>query len=117
MKTSVSVDLSEVFALGEAAEAEMESAPRFLEHTLRLAALEERRTHRYKNQTGHLEQGTKAGIISQTDDEIVVQYEMGEPYASFVVKAGFSDFPKSAKVAERVIGRDYARAARKLSRM
>ena len=117
MKATVRVDLSEVFALGEAADAEMTSAPQFLEHTLRLEALEERRTHLYKNQTGHLEQGTKAGLLSQVDDEIIIHYEMGEPYASFVVKRGYSEFPESAKRAEDVILRDYMRAERKLARM
>jgi len=113
----VTVDIRQVDRLTDAAEAEFESAPVVLLQTLRRHALEERQTHLYKNQTGHLEQSTFAGLISETADEIVVDYEMGEQYASFVVKRGYSDFPATAKAAEKALDKTFKAGERRLSRM
>lgn len=70
-----------------------------VERRLKQAALEERFTHRYQNQTGHLQQSTAAVVVSETDNEIEVHLEIGEEYASYVVDRGFSDFEDIAAEA------------------
>lgn len=114
---SVKVDISDVLRATRKATLELQNWPRTVEDTLRAAAQEEKVTSTYKNQTGHLRQGTRAATISQTDNEIVIDLEMAEPYASFVVKRGYSRFPKIAIAAERSLNRAASRLARKLERL
>lgn len=70
-----------------------------IEHRLKQAALEERLTHRYKNQTGHLQQSTAATVVSEDDDGIEIHLEMGEEYATYVIDRGFSEFESIAAEA------------------
>lgn len=76
-----------------------------IEEILQRAANEERATHDYQNQTGHLQQSTAERVIEETDSNIVVHLEMGEEYASFVVKRGYSRFDEIAKKATREVDR------------
>lgn len=64
-----------------------------IEEILQRAASEERRTHDYRNQTGHLQQSTASRVIDESDDSFLIRLEMGEEYASHVVARGYSDFP------------------------
>lgn len=114
---SVTVNISDVTRATAKAVQEMQNWPRTVEDTLRNAAQEERSTKTYQNQTGHLQQGTRAATISQTANEIIVDLEMGEPYASYVVRRGFSRFPRIADKAERSLNRAASRIATKLSRL
>jgi hypothetical protein len=113
----VTCDISDVISGTRAAGQEMQNWPRTVEDTLRLAAQDEKRTSTYKNQTGHLRQGTRASTVEQTDNTLTVDLEMGGPYASFVVKRGFSTFPKIAKTAERALNREAESTARRLGRL
>lgn len=70
---------------------------------LQRAANEERNTHRYQNQTGHLQQSTAAHVVSEDSDSFTATLEMGEEYASYVVKRKYSDFDKIAKRAKREV--------------
>lgn len=70
---------------------------------LQRAASEERNTHAYQNQTGHLQQSTAMHIVSEDSDSFTATLEMGEEYASFVVKRGYSRFDKIAKKAKREV--------------
>lgn len=63
-----------------------------VEEILQRAASEERNTHDYRNQTGHLQQSTASRVIEEDDDSFLVRIEMGEEYASHVVNRGYSDF-------------------------
>jgi hypothetical protein len=76
---------------------------RAIEHRLKEAAMTERFTHEYKNQTGHLQQSTEAAVVSETDNEIEIHLEMGEEYASYVVDRGYSEFEEIAAEAFRDI--------------
>ena len=55
-------------------------------------AAEERNTHDYRNQTGHLQQSTRAVVVDESDDHFEAHLEMGEEYASYVVDRGYSNF-------------------------
>jgi hypothetical protein len=114
---SVKVDISDVIRGTATASTLLTNWPRTVEDTLRIAAQTEKRESTYKNQTGHLRQGTRAATISQTDNEIVVDLEMAEPYASFVVKNGYSKFPKGAKAAERKLDREAKAIERKTGKL
>ena len=72
---------------------------RMVEHRLKEAAMTHRMTHAYKNQTGHLEQGTGAVVDSEGDNEIVVVLEQAEEYASYVADRGLNDFEDLAAEA------------------
>lgn len=63
-----------------------------IEEILQRAASEERNTHAYRNQTGHLQQSTRAQVVSESDDEFRARIEMGEEYASYVEARGYSNF-------------------------
>ena len=113
----VTVDISDVTRGTAVATTLLQQWPRTVEDTLRTAAQQEKVESTYKNQTGHLRQGTRAATVSQTGDEIVVDLEMAEPYASPVVKRGFSKFPKIAKAAERTLDRAATAIERKTGRL
>lgn len=72
---------------------------RAIEKRLQQAAVTERFTHRYQNQTGHLQQSTAAVVVSEDDDTFEMHLEMGEEYASYVAARGFSDFEQIAEEA------------------
>ena len=55
-------------------------------------AAEERNTHDYRNQTGHLQQSTRAVVVDESDDHFEAHLEMGEEYASYVEARGYSNF-------------------------
>lgn len=76
-----------------------------IEEILQRAANEERATHDYQNQTGHLQQSTAARVIEETDGNIQIHLEMGEEYASYVVARGYSRFDDIAKKATREVER------------
>lgn len=111
---SVKIDISEVQRGTRIATSALQGWPRTLEHRLKEAAMQERFTHKYKNQTGHLHNSTEAGVISVTDNEVIIDLEMGEPYASHVVNRGFSKFPQIATRAEADLNREAAAIAKKL---
>ena len=117
MTYRVSVDISEVIRGARIAHDELTAWPHTLEHRLREAAMTERLTHRYRNQTGHLNNSTEAGVISVTDNETIIDLEMGEDYASHVVKRGFSKFPQHAARAEADLNREAAKVASKLGKL
>jgi hypothetical protein len=112
----VAVDLRDLERLTREGVDEMGLAPRLMENALKDAAREERQTHTYQNQTGHLEQSTKAGIVSEVANELVIDLEMGEPYASFVIARGYSRFPQIAEKIQRRIAREFAAAERRIGR-
>lgn len=76
------------------------NAPRVMKKRLDAAALEERRTHEYKNRTHDLENSTQAGEIIDVGNQKVVQLTMGMPYASYVNNRGLSRIDEIAKEAE-----------------
>lgn len=114
---SVTVDISDVLRGTRVAVRELERWPIDLEIRLRRAAAEERASHKYRNQTGHLEDSTKASLVEQTDDRIEIELTMGEEYASHVVKRGLSKFPKIAAKAEADLNREAAALASKLGKL
>jgi hypothetical protein len=114
---SVTVDISEVIRGTRVATRTLEEWPTDFEITLRRAAEVERATHKYKNQTTHLEESTKAALVEQTDNRIEVELTMGEQYASYVVKRGFSKFPRIATRAEADLNREAAAVASKLGKL
>lgn len=114
---SVTVDISEVIAGTRVAVRELRAWPNDFETTLRRAAEKERGTHRYKNQTGHLEDSTKAALVEQTDGRIEIELTMGEQYASFVVARRLSRFPQIATRAEADLNRTAANLASKLGKL
>lgn len=63
-----------------------------IEEILQRYAAEERNTHEYRNQTGHLQQSTRAQVVDESDDYFEAHLEMGEEYASHVVDRGYSNF-------------------------
>jgi hypothetical protein len=67
-----------------------------IERRLKEAALTERLTHKYQNQTTHLQQSTAASVVSETDNEVEVHLEMGEEYTTYVVDRGLSEFENLA---------------------
>jgi hypothetical protein len=115
MKTTC--DISEVIRGTAKASSLLQEWPKTVEHRLREAAMTERLTHKYKNQTGHLNNSTEAGVISVTANETVIDLEMGEDYASYVVKRGKSNFVKLATRAEADLNRAAAAIARKLGKL
>ncbi len=113
----MSVDISQVIRGTRIAVSELQQWPDTLEHRLREAAMQERFTHKYRNQTGHLHNSTESGVVSVTRNEVVIDLEMGEPYASFVVRRGFSKFPQHAARAEADLNREAAKVASKLGKL
>jgi hypothetical protein len=97
------VDISEVIELEALARAELQSVPRVMKAVLDVAALEERRSHEYRNRTGNLQRSTQARIDSRSADGASVELEMGEDYASYVVRKGLSHIEEEAHMAERGI--------------
>ena len=87
-----------------------------IEEILQRAANEERASHDYQNQTGHLQQSTAARVIEETDDNFLAHLEMGEEYASFVVGRGYSRFDEIAKKAKREVDAHVASVGKKLAR-
>lgn len=113
----VTVDISDVIRGTATASSLLTQWPATLEHRLREAAMTERLTHKYKNQTGHLNNSTEAGIVSVTANETRIDLEMGEPYASYVVKRGLSNFVKLATRAEADLNREAAAIASKIGKL
>lgn len=70
-----------------------------VEKRLKEAAMEERLTHDYQNQTTHLQQSTAAVVVSEDDDGIEIHLEMDEEYASYVIARGYSRFEEIASEA------------------
>jgi len=114
---SVTVDISDVIRGTRVAMRELEQWPSDFEVTLRRAAEQERASHKYKNQTGHLEESTKAALVEQTPNRIEIELTMGEPYASFVVRRRFSRFPQIKARAEADLNRKAATLASKLGKL
>ncbi len=114
---SVTVDISDITRGTRLASRLLQAWPGTVEHRLREAAMTERLTHKYKNQTGHAHNATEAGIVSITPNETVIDLEMGEDYSSFLVKRGFSNFVKLATRAEADLNREAAAVASKLGRL
>ena len=110
----VTCDISDVIRGTRVATETLRQWPTDLEITLRRAAEQERSTHKYQNQTGHLEESTKAALVSETDNELEIELTMGEAYASHVVRRGFSRFPKIAAKAEADVNRQAAAVAKKI---
>lgn len=117
MKVRVSVDIREEIKLANAGAQAMHMMPLDMEYRLNQAASEERATHLYRNQTGHLENSTKAGTIEETADETVIDLEMGEFYASFVHNKGYSRFRMLEAEAESRILADIEAAESALERL
>ncbi len=111
---SVLVDISDIIAGTTKAKSLLQQWPDTVEHRLREAAMTERLTHKYKNQTGHLNNSTEAGVVSVTDNEVIIDLEMGEQYASYVAKRGLSNFEKLAVRAEADLNREAVAVAKKL---
>jgi len=109
----VRCDISEALRAGRAAERDIRGFLTEMEHDLREAAMEERFTHEYKNQTGHLHNSTEAGLVSDSDNELRIDLEQGEEYASYVVEKGYSDFPDIAERTARKIDRKFAAVGRR----
>ena len=87
-----------------------------IEEILQRAASEERNTHAYRNQTGHLQQSTAMHIVSESDDGFKATLEMGGEYASHVVKRGYSRFDEIAAKAKRETDRHVASTAARVAR-
>lgn len=109
----VRCDISDVLRAGRAAEKDIRGFLTEMEHDLEEAAMEERFTHEYQNQTGHLQQSTAAGLVSDSDNELHIDLEQGEEYASYVVEKGYSDFPDIAERAQKKIDRKFAAVGRR----
>lgn len=105
-----------VHRLTEEAQEVFEAVPNDLEFRLEQAAAEERETHRYKNQTGHLQAGTQMHVISVARDNAVFTCEMGEYYASYVHDRGLSRFEALMERAQKAYERDLARNGRRLEK-
>lgn len=86
-----------------------------IEEILQRAASEERNTHEYRNQTGHLQQSTRAQVVDEDDSGFLVRLEMGEEYASYVVGRGYSDFPNIAEKATSEIAAHVAGIGKRLT--
>lgn len=114
---SVKVDISDVLRGTAVAVRELEAWPNTLETVLRRAAEQERSTHKYRNQTGHAEEGTKAALVEQTDNRIEIELTMAEQYSSYLAKRGFSKFPQIATKAEADLNREAAAVASKLGKL
>lgn len=114
---TVKVDISDVLRGTRTAIGLLRAWPNDLEVRLRRAAEEERSTHRYQNQTGHLEDSTKASLVEQTDNRLEIELTMGEQYASHVVRRGYSKFPKIAARAEADANRLAAKVAEKIGKL
>lgn len=97
------LDISDVIELERRAKDELATIPRVMKSILDVAALEERSSHEYNNQSGDLQRSTRARIDQSGRDETVVELEMAEDYASYVVKAGLSNIEEEAKLAENGI--------------
>lgn len=87
-----------------------------MQEILERAASEERNTHAYQNQTGHLQQSTAMHVVSESDDEFRATLEMGEEYASYVVKRGYSRFDEIAKAATREVASHVNRAVHRTTK-
>lgn len=87
-----------------------------IKEILERAATEERDTHTYQNQTGHAQQGTKAAVVSEGDNEFVATLEMGEEYSSYLVARGYSRFDKIAEKATRAVDRFVAKVDKRFAR-
>mgnify|MGYP001564906742 CR=1 FL=1 len=114
---SVTVDISAILRGTRIATSELQTWPVTLEHRLREAAMQERFTHAYRNQTGHLNNSTEAGVISVTANETIIDLEMGEDYATHIVRRGLSKFPQIAARAEADLNREAAKVASKLGKL
>lgn len=117
MKFSVGVDITGVTRATKRATSDIGEFVTGFEYELEKAALTERLTHRYKNQTGHLQNSTGAGIVSETDNEIHIDLEMTEEYASHIIKRGFSKFPDHALRAFSKINQNLAALERKAGKL
>ncbi len=87
-----------------------------IEEILQRAANEERTTHAYQNQTGHLQQSTASRVVDESDDRFEAHLEMGEEYASFVVKRGYSRFDAIANKAKREVASHVKRAVNRTTK-
>ena len=85
-----------------------------IEEILQRAANEERQTHAYQNQTGHAQQGTKASVVSESDDHFEAHLEMGEEYSSYLAERGYSRFPEIAAKAKREVDGLVTRVGKRL---
>ena len=117
MKFSVGVDITGVTRARVKASADIAEFVTGFEHELEKAALTERLTHKYQNQTGHLQNSTGAGVVSQTDNEIHIDLEMTEEYALHIIKRGFSKFPDNALRAFSKINQNLAALERKAGKL
>lgn len=95
----VKLDTRDMERAEGATETDLRERLRKVERRLKEAALEERLTHTYQNQTGHLQQSTAAVVVSEDDDGIEIHLEMGEEYATYVIDRGYSRFEKIASEA------------------
>lgn len=113
----VTVDISGVQKATKKASADLGEFVKGMEYELEKAALTERLTHKYQNQTGHLQNSTGAGVVSETDNEIHIDLEMTEEYASYIIKRGFSKFPDHALRAFSRINQNLAALERKAGKL
>ncbi len=114
MKVKVGIGAS--LRAGRAAVDDMYGFLDDMEHDLEEAALTERLTHAYENQTGHLQAGTGAGVVSDSANELQIDLEMGDFYASYVAEKGYSDFPETAARTEEKLDKKFAAVEQRAGR-
>jgi hypothetical protein len=67
------------------------------------AANDAARDHAYRNRSGDLTAQTNANVVSNSEDETVVDLVADTPYASFVNARGLMTIDQHAELAEGLI--------------
>jgi hypothetical protein len=71
-------------------EAQFAQLAQAMRAAVQLGAQYERSNHTYQNRTGNLERSTKGKLVRVDRRAIRAELVMGMPYASYVVRRGFS---------------------------
>lgn len=95
----ITVDYSDVALMIK----KLENVDKTLLSQLKMAAMEERRTHRYINRTGRLERETKASMVRSSRNRAVGELVMNTDYASYIVQRGFSSIERIAIETQRYL--------------
>lgn len=106
MRFTVEVVRDDVEQHCREARAELRDVKAIMRGIAQEAATLERQSHAYQNRTGDLERSTMVRDFGgqYLDTFIGVSVEMGEEYASHVVKLGYSAFPVTVEKAGQQIG-------------
>jgi hypothetical protein len=112
----IEIDISEVLDVEARAVAEMRLVPKIMRGIADVAASNERAQHDYKNRTGDLQKSTKGVTDLDGLDQAMVSLEMGEDYASFVVRRGLSEIEAQSRIADRAIEIAFEEQARRISK-